>query len=158
MTDIQREGMQSIQVVMNAMLVLAVLSAGLGVVNTTVVGLTERRREFGILRAAGATRRQVRIVVVVEGLLFGFLGAGLGLVGGAGVVVIYAVVSGGSAMGFTGFPVWPAAWASVAPALRTGMVALLLTPLLTAILAWIPARRLLQGSVTEALSEGGRGW
>ncbi len=101
--DMQREGMQSVRVVMDGMLLLAVLTAGLGVANTTIIGLNERRREFGVLRAAGATRGQVEKVFLAEGGLLGILGAGLGLAAGGGVVLIYAVVSAGSPMGFAGF-------------------------------------------------------
>lgn len=158
LTAYQREGMKSVQTAMDGMLILAVLSAGLGVVNTTVIGLTERRREFGLMRAAGATRRQVRSVVVIEGLLFGVLGAVVGMAAGAGVVVVYTTVSGGSSMGFPDFPVWEAALASLRPALGRGLMALLLTPLLTAFVAWIPARHLLRGPVTETLAEGQRAW
>lgn len=158
LTAYQREGMKSVQTAMDGMLILSVLSAGLGVVNTTVVGLTERRREFGLLRAAGAMQRQVRSVVVLEGLLFGALGAVVGIAAGAGVVLVYATVSGGSSMGFPDFPVWDAALASIGPALERGLVALLLTPLLTALVAWIPAQHLLHGSVAETLAEGQRAW
>jgi ABC-type antimicrobial peptide transport system permease subunit len=153
LTSMQREGMKSVQTLMDGLLVLAVLTAAMGVVNTVAIGLRERRREFGILRAAGADRRQVERIAVLEGVLMGVLGAVIGLLAGTGVVLIYAVVSSGSPLGFPAFPVWEAALSSAAPALRRGVLAVALTPFLTGLAAWIPSRRALRGSVAENLAE-----
>jgi putative ABC transport system permease protein len=158
LTEMQREGMKSIQAVMDGMLLLAVISAALGVVNLAVVSLTERRREFGILRAAGATRFQVHGILILEGLLLGGLGALVGTLAGAGVVMSYVVVTAGSAMGFSEFPIWETAWSTVQPALARGLLAGIATPALTALAAWLPARRALRGSVVEILNEGTRPW
>lgn len=53
------------------------------VLNAFLVNVAQRRREIGLLRAAGATRRQIRAVVLVQawsiGLLGGILGCALGL-------------------------------------------------------------------------------
>ena len=141
MTDMQREGMKSVQVVMDGMLVLAVIAAALGVVNTVALGTSERRPEFAVLHAAGATSTQRQTIVVTEGLLIGFLGALLGLLAGLGIVVIYVVVSAGSAFGFPDFPAWPAAIASARPALARGLLALVVAPILTALAAWLAGRR-----------------
>lgn len=69
-----------------ALLALAVIVAVMGVVNTLALSVVERRREIGMLRAVGMSRRQVRHMVVVEALqttVYGAaLGTGLGL--GAG--------------------------------------------------------------------------
>ena len=64
-----------------ALLLLAVLVAILGIVNTLVLSVVERTREIGLLRAIGATRRQVRGVVRRESVLMALLGAltGIGL-------------------------------------------------------------------------------
>jgi putative ABC transport system permease protein len=153
LTSMQREGMKSVQTLMDGLLVLAVLTAAMGVVNTVAIGLRERRREFGILRAAGADRRQVERIAVLEGVLMGVLGAVIGLLAGIGVVLIYAVVSAGSPLGFPNFPVWEAALSSAEPALRRGMLAVALTPFLTGLAAWIPTQRALRGSVAENLAE-----
>jgi putative ABC transport system permease protein len=141
MTDMQREGMKSVQVVMDGMLVLAVVAAALGVVNTVALGTSERRPEFAVLHAAGATSTQRQTIVITEGLLIGFLGALLGLLAGLGIVVIYVVVSAGSAFGFPDFPAWPAAIASARPALARGLLALIVAPILTALSAWLAGRR-----------------
>ncbi|MEA2547925.1 MAG: putative transport system permease protein, partial [Chloroflexota bacterium] len=50
----------------DALALIAVVVAALGIVNTLTVSVLERVRELGVLRAAGMTRGQVRRTVVVE--------------------------------------------------------------------------------------------
>ncbi|MDQ1532232.1 MAG: putative transport system permease protein [Microbacteriaceae bacterium] len=64
----------------NALLLLAVLVAILGIVNTLALSVVERTRELGLMRAVGATRRQVRAVVRRESVLMSLLGALSGIV------------------------------------------------------------------------------
>ena len=61
------------------MLLLAVIVAILGIVNTLVLSVVERTRELGLLRAVGGTRRQVRTVVRRESVLMALLGALTGI-------------------------------------------------------------------------------
>jgi putative ABC transport system permease protein len=61
--------------IVTAMLLLAVVVAILGIVNTLVLSVVERTRELGLLRAVGGTRRQVRTVVRRESVLMALLGA-----------------------------------------------------------------------------------
>ncbi|HLY13023.1 MAG TPA: FtsX-like permease family protein, partial [Candidatus Limnocylindrales bacterium] len=77
----------------DALALLAVLIAGLGIVNTLTMNVYERVREIGILRAAGMTRRQVWRMVVVEAGTMGVAGAFLGCLAG----VILGVALGGVA-------------------------------------------------------------
>ena len=67
----------------SAMLLLAVVIALLGIVNTLALSVFERTRELGLLRAIGMTRGQVRSMVrwesVVISLIGAVLGAGLGI-------------------------------------------------------------------------------
>jgi len=158
LTNMQREGMKSVGVAMDGLLALAVISAALGVVNTMVIATGDRRREMGILRAAGADRAQVRRILTVEGLLMGIVGAIFGTVAGVGLVLVVVVTSGGAPFGYPDFPAWEAAIASARPALERGLLAIVAAPLLTAAAAWLPARRAVRGSVAENLAEGQRGW
>jgi len=65
--------------IVTALLLLAVVVAILGIVNTLVLSVVERTRELGLLRAVGGTRRQVRSVVRRESVLMALLGALTGI-------------------------------------------------------------------------------
>jgi putative ABC transport system permease protein len=55
------------------------------IANTLSITVAQRTREFATLRAMGATGRQVRTVVVVEGFITGLLAATVGLFAGLGL-------------------------------------------------------------------------
>lgn len=54
----------------------------IAMLNTLTIGVLERTREIGMLRAVGATRRQIRGMVVVEALLLAAIGTAFGILGG----------------------------------------------------------------------------
>jgi putative ABC transport system permease protein len=66
--------------VMLLLLGLAIFIAILGIVNTLILTVLERTRELGMLRAVGATRPQVRRMVVLESIVIAVYGAVLGIV------------------------------------------------------------------------------
>jgi putative ABC transport system permease protein len=76
------------------MLALAILIAVLGIINTLVLSVVERTREFALLRAVGMARRQVRTMVRGESVVIALFGAVLGvLVGlGFGVALVAAII------------------------------------------------------------------
>lgn len=115
------------------------------VAGTFAYAVAARRREFGLLRAAGAKPRQVRLLVLGEAVMVGLLGS---LAGGA----LGAVAAGPFArwLGRTGlapasftahFILWP-----VAAAFGAGMLIALAG-------AWIAARRAARVRPAEALRE-----
>jgi putative ABC transport system permease protein len=83
--------------IVTALLLLAVVVAILGIVNTLVLSVVQRTRELGLLRAVGGTRRQVRAVIRRESVLMSLLGAttGLGLGILAGVALSRALADEG---------------------------------------------------------------
>lgn len=59
--------------------VMALIMGGFIIFNTFRTVVAERRRDIGLLRAVGASRRTVVGIILVESLLQGILGTGLGL-------------------------------------------------------------------------------
>jgi putative ABC transport system permease protein len=72
------------------MLLLAVLIALLGIVNTLALSVFERTRELGLLRAVGMTRGQVRAMVRWESVVISLIGALSGAALGIGIGVALA--------------------------------------------------------------------
>ncbi len=68
---------------MNVQIAIAVLVAILGIVNTLTVSITDRRREFGVLKAVGALRGQIRRAIWLEAASVAVIGLILGGVLGA---------------------------------------------------------------------------
>jgi putative ABC transport system permease protein len=66
----------------------ALLIALLCVFNTLMIGVFERTREFGILRALGMRRRQIGALVLGEALLQGATGSLLGALAGLGLAYV----------------------------------------------------------------------
>ncbi|MEU1388262.1 MULTISPECIES: ABC transporter permease [unclassified Nonomuraea] len=115
---------------------VALLVGGVGVANTMVISVLERRAEIGLRRSLGATRGQIRTQFLAESLLLSALGGAGGILLGTGVTVAYAFSRG-----------WPAvvpAWATVG-----GLAA---TLLIGAVAGLYPAVRASRLSPTEALS------
>lgn len=70
------------------LLLLSVIVALLGIVNTLALSVHERLRELGMLRAVGMSRRQVRRMVRAESVITAGIGAILGIVLG----VVFALI------------------------------------------------------------------
>jgi len=65
------------------LLLLAIVIALLGIANTLSLAVYERRREIGLLRAVGETRRQVRSMLRLESVIVSSFGTLVGVVAGA---------------------------------------------------------------------------
>jgi putative ABC transport system permease protein len=70
--------------------IIGVGVAILGLFNTLISLIIERRREIGILRFIGAFQEQVKKMILIEAGLLGVIGSVLGL--GAGIVVSYLLI------------------------------------------------------------------
>jgi putative ABC transport system permease protein len=78
----QRAQFNKLLFLIYAMLVLALLIAVLGIVNTLALSVIERTHEVGLLRAIGLSRRQLRRMVRLEAVVIAVFGALLGVVMG----------------------------------------------------------------------------
>ncbi|HOF09107.1 MAG TPA: FtsX-like permease family protein, partial [Opitutaceae bacterium] len=65
----------------NAFMVLALLLVAIGLYGTLSYLTRERTREIGIRLALGATRQEIRRIVVSQGLRWALIGSGIGMLG-----------------------------------------------------------------------------
>jgi putative ABC transport system permease protein len=115
---------------------VALLVGGVGVANTMVISVLERRAEIGLRRSFGATRGQIRVQFLAESLLLSAMGGLGGALIGIGVTTMYASTQ---------------SWPPVVPAWATsGGVAA--TLVIGAIAGLYPAIRAARLSPTEALA------
>lgn len=115
---------------------VALLVGGVGVANTMVISVLERRAEIGLRRSLGATRGQIRTQFLSESLL-------LSALGGVGGVLVGIAVTGG----YAAFQGWP----SVVPvwAMAGGVTA---TIAIGGLAGFYPALRAARLPPTEALA------
>ncbi|MCX5384222.1 ABC transporter permease [Streptomyces sp. NBC_00083] len=73
---------------------VALLVGGVGVANTMIISVLERRYEIGLRRSIGATRGQIRGQFVTESLLLSGLGGAAGIVLGGAATAVYSWSSG----------------------------------------------------------------
>jgi putative ABC transport system permease protein len=93
----QEAQIDTLLVLFNALLILAVIIALFGITNTLSLSIYERTREIGLLRAVGMTRPQTRRMIRWESIMVAVIGAILGIVVGLffGIVVTAALKSQG---------------------------------------------------------------
>jgi putative ABC transport system permease protein len=116
-----------------AFALIALLVAMFIIANTFAVTVAQRMREFALLRALGASGRQVVGVVLAEAVGVGLLGSALGVAAGAGVVAVILDVLRRADLGLPSV--------SVELSVTSVVVPLVVGTVVTVLSAWGPARR-----------------
>jgi putative ABC transport system permease protein len=118
------------------LLVFAAIALVVGtflIINTFSILVAQRSRELALLRAMGASRRQVNRAVILEALAVGFFGStvgiGLGYLLALGLKWLFGVI--GLDIGSASFPL----------KVRTIIIAYLVGLVVTLVAAYLPARR-----------------
>lgn len=137
--DGQVGAVKQILYVFYVLLALAVVIALFGIVNTLALSVYERTRELGLLRAVGASRRQVRRIVRGEAVITSVIGAILGVIVGVlfGVLVSRPLADEGFVLSVP--------WGTLVVLLFLGVVA-------GVIAAIVPARRASNVDVLTAVT------
>ncbi len=122
----------------DALALVAVFVAGIGILNTLAMGVLERTREIGVLRAIGMSRRQASRMLVVEGIVLGLVGTLLGALVGLAVGFILLALTGGFDTSM------PLPWGSIGLAAALGLAS-------SVIASYYPSRLASRVSIVRAL-------
>ncbi|MBP2474353.1 putative ABC transport system permease protein [Crossiella equi] len=115
---------------------VALLVGGVGVANTMVISVLERRSEIGLRRSLGAGKGQIRAQFLTEAVLLSGLGGVFGVLLGLGASIVWAMSND-----------WPVALPAEAIAGGVGASVLIGT-----LAGWFPAGRAARLSPTTALA------
>jgi putative ABC transport system permease protein len=127
------QGLSNLNTMLLAFAAIALFVGIFLIANTFTMLVAQRTRELALMRAVGASRRQVKRSVMLEALVVGALAAVIGFVLGIGLATGLR-----SAMGSFGAKV-PAGPLVVSPTAIAS--ALAVGVLVTVLAAWLPARR-----------------
>jgi len=127
-----------LQTVLIAIASIALVVASIGIMNTMLTSVMERTREIGIMKAIGATNKDIMSIFIIEGLLLslvgGISGIILGILGSQGVAILLSNM--GPGMG--GTPLEPViTFMAIALGLSVSMIVGILSSLYP---AWKAAR------------------
>ncbi len=112
----------------------------IAMVNTLAIGVIERTREIGMLRAVGSTRRQVRTIILAEAIILSAIGTAFGIAAG-----LYLGYMATKAIGELAFPMtYQFPISGVLLVVAAGLV-------FGALAAVIPARQAARMEIVQAL-------
>ncbi|MFI2258278.1 ABC transporter permease [Streptomyces tubercidicus] len=114
------------------------------IANTFTMLISQRSREIALMRAIGASRRQVVRSVLAEAALLGLISSAVGFALGTGLAVGLRAVLEANGAGFPDGPVVISP-AAVLSALGVGVV-------VTVLAAWLPSRKAAKIAPVEALN------
>jgi putative ABC transport system permease protein len=92
LVDQARQGMLVFKLLMGAITGISLVVGGIGIMNVLLASVTERTREIGIRRAAGARRRDVLVQFLAEAVTITTAGSAVGALLGIGVAIAVATL------------------------------------------------------------------
>lgn len=124
-------------------MVVAIFVAAIGIINTLIISIAERKREIGVIRAIGGMRWQIRRMVLLEAVAIAIVGVVAGILKGL-LDTYFAVRTAAAVLGGYTIPYY-FPWTMI-------IVALPLALLIALAAAWWPARRSVSMSVIKAIN------
>ncbi|MFN7944814.1 MAG: FtsX-like permease family protein [Blastocatellia bacterium] len=121
---------------------VAILIAALGIINTLIISVSERKREFGVIRAIGGLRGQIRRMVLLEAVAIAIIGVITGALCGA-LQTFFLVRTAATMIGGYTIPFHFS--------LPLVLIALPVVLIIALAAAWWPARKAVSLRVVEAI-------
>ena len=83
-----------VQIIFISIAAISLVVGGIGIMNSMFTSVLERRREIGIMKAIGATNKQIMTIFLIESAMFGLIGGIIGVsLGSLGAFLVKLVAS-----------------------------------------------------------------
>ncbi len=123
-------------------MVVAIFVASLGLMNTMIISVDERKRELGIFRAIGGLRRQVVKMVLIEAVAISMIGLAAGVITGIFNAYFLVYTAAKVVAGFRLQLIFP---------VSIVLIAIPMVIIVAILSAWLPARSASRLNVIEAI-------
>ena len=144
-SDQLKEGLGFFRIALLVFAFIALFVGSFQIFNTFSIIVAQRAKELALLRAVGASRRQVLTSVIVEALVLGLVAAVIGIVAGVGIAVLLKALLSGFGIDL------PSTSLQLEP--RTIVVSLIIGVVVTTVASVLPARRAARVAPIEALRD-----
>ena len=144
------EGFNSMIISLAVIVIALIMFGSIALIyNAFSISVAERTKQFGLLSSVGATKKQLRRMVVSEALMVSAVGIPLGILAGVGGIGITLIFVGNKFQALVGYPI-PLKLSVSTLSLVIAVVIALLTVLISAI---VPSKRATKVSAIEAIRQ-----
>lgn len=143
--DGRNQALTMISVILVALIVVATVAV---IYNAFHISVMERMKHFGMLRAIGAEPKQIRQLIMVEGMILSFIGIPIGILAGLGGISIVLKMMGSNVLGIESFAL------SIDPLAISASCVVAFTSVMISVL--LPAHTASSISPIEVIRSGGK--
>ena len=144
------EGFNSMIISLAAIVIALIMFGSIALIyNAFSISVAERTKQFGLLSSVGATKKQLRRMVITEALMVSVVGIPLGILAGVGGIGVTLIFVGNKFQALVGYPI-PLKLSVSTISLVIAVIIALLTVLISAI---VPSKRSTKVSAIEAIRQ-----
>ncbi len=140
--DMEKSYIILIKVLVYGFIFVITLISSINIINTITMNITLRRKELSVLKSIGMSQKDLKKMIMYEGLFYGLVGGVIGSIAGCGFTyAIYDVLS--DIVGIT----WKLPW-------MLCIITILVSIVISFLSTLIPMRKIEKDNVIEAIREG----